>query len=85
MLTSFDMRSAIVRHPYLAVAAAAMAGAAFACAERSRSVLLRATVVTISGVLFSLVRERAAVELEQWAKSWLDQRNHPATEPYAKA
>lgn len=84
MLASFDVRSAIVKHPYLAVVSAAIAGAAFACAERSRSMLLRATAVTISGVVIALVKERATAELEQWARTWLDHRAHPA-EPYAKA
>lgn len=84
MQAPFDVRSAIVQHPYLAVATAALAGAAFAFAERSRSLILRATAITISGVVVALVRERVSVELEELAKSWLNQRNHP-TPPRAEA
>lgn len=84
MQTSFNVRSAIERHPYLAVGVAAMSGAAFAFAERSRSLLLRATAVAISGAVFSVLRQRATGGLEQWARSWLDQRDHRSA-PIAKA
>ena len=71
---SFDLRAAIARHPWPAVAIAFAAGAGLALAERSRSTLVRAAALAAGSVLIAGVRELAARELARHARSWLDKR-----------
>lgn len=76
MQTWFDLpphsvRTAIVRHPFLAVATAAAVGATLALGERSRSVVIRMATAAAAGSIFSIVREHVWRELLTQAGSWL--------------
>ena len=73
----FDLKKAVIAHPWAAVALAFAAGAGIALGERSQRSLVRATSLALGGALAAALREVAARGLAKQARSWLDARERP--------
>jgi len=77
----FDLKKAVIAHPWTAVALAFAAGAGIALGERSRRSLVRATSLVLGSAFAAALREGAMRGLAKHARSWLDERDRP----YAQA
>jgi len=72
-------RETIVRYPWSCLGLAFLAGAGIAFGERSRSTLFRLAALAAGSAAVAAVRELAASEFADYARTWLDERNMKQT------